>query len=89
MHNQEIKTRINNAISKISSITIIFLNSVLPFLLYAFIWFGISFCVDTASDPIKALDTYSPMIEYLMMSLFIAVSGAIILDIAIAESSRE
>ena len=66
-----------------------FLNLILPFLLAVFIWFAISFYMEIKNDPLRALDTYSPMIEYLMMSLFITVTSGTLIDMAICENEKK
>lgn len=76
--------RLFNAASSISPKTITLLNLILPFLLVEFIWFAASFITTARLDPLRAIDIYNPMIEYLMMSLLLTLGGGIIFDIAIS-----
>lgn len=77
--------RFYNAARHISSHTVSIMNIILPFLLAAFLRFAVSFCISASIDPLKAFDTYSPMIEYLMMSLLLTLGGGVIFDIAISK----
>ena len=73
------------AATKISSTTIALLNTLLPFILAEFLWFAASFIFSFKIDPIKATNIYSPMIEYLMLSLLLTLAGGMLFDIALKE----
>ena len=86
MHNKiypSIKTYIKKAVNGISDITIRLLNVLLFPITAVFIWFIISFFRALFFDPIGAYYLYEPMIEYIMMSLLLAISAAAVLDISI------
>lgn len=87
MHNISAKDKVRRAISRLSPYTIKFLNILLPLLLAEFLWFAISFYIEITLDPLRAITVYSPMIEYLMMSLFLTIGSAVIFDIAASERS--
>ena len=78
---------LKQALSKLSPHTIKYLNTLLPILFAEFVWFALSFYIDMRLDPVKAIDLYSPMIEYLMMSLLLTIGSAAIFDITASERS--
>lgn len=71
-------------LSYISPQTLKLLNLTLPFLLCAFIWFGVSYISAAFDDPISAEYIYRPVSENLLASLCILLGGAAILDRSIA-----
>jgi hypothetical protein len=73
------------SLSKLSPHTIKYLNILLTIIFSEFVWFAVSFYIDMRLDPLKAISLYSPMIEYLMMSLLITLGGGVIFDIAISK----
>ena len=76
---------LKQALSKLSPHTIKYLNILLPILFLEFVWFALSFYIDFRLDPVRAIDLYSPMIEYLMMSLLLTVGSAALFDITAFE----
>lgn len=76
--------RFSSAVRRMSSHTVTILNTLLPILLAEFVWFAIAFFLSAKTDPLKAIDLFHPMIEYLMTSLFLTVGGAAVFDIAIS-----
>ena len=71
-------------LSYISKSALRLLNTVLPFLLCAFIWFCVSYVRDALRDPLLADHIYRPVAESLMVSLCLLLGGAAILDRSIA-----
>lgn len=80
---------IKRALSRISRHTIKLLNIILPVLLLIFIHSAVIFYIGIKSDPIKALALYSSVSEYLMMSLFLTIGGAVLLDISLFERGEK
>jgi hypothetical protein len=74
-------------LSKLSSISpnaLRLLNTTLPFLLCAFIWFGVSYILASFESPVYAEHVYRPAFDNLMVSLCLLFGGAAILDRSIA-----
>ena len=81
--------RIERALSNLSSETIKILNPLLCVVFLEFLWFGISFYIAIRADPVKALDVYSTVGEYLMMSLLITVGFGVLFDVSMWESGKK
>ena len=77
------------SLSKLSPHTIKYLNILLTIIFSEFVWFAVSFYIDMRLDPLRALSLYSPMIEYLMMSLFLTIGSAALFDITVFERSSK
>ena len=89
MHSIFTHLNLNKALARISPYTIKLLNLLLPLLFAEFVWFAVSFYIEIRLDPIRAFNIYSPMIEYLMMSLLLTIGGAAIFDITVFEKSAQ
>ena len=92
MHNTSLpsrKSRLKSAFSKISPHTIKFLKPLLFVILLEFLWFVLSFYIDIRSDYVKALAFYSPILEYIMMSLLLTIGCAVIFDISIYKINKK
>lgn len=76
--------RITMALSLISPSTIRLLNTVLPFLLCAFLWFGGAYIAASLRDPVYAEYAFRPVSDNLLISLLLLIGGAAILDCSIA-----
>jgi len=71
-------------LSNISPKTLRLLNTFLPFLLCAFIWFGVSYISTALDDPIYAEHFYRPISDNLLSSLCLILGGAAVFDRSIA-----
>ena len=83
------KHRLKKALSGISVHTIRFIRPFLFILTLEFLWFSFAFCSDTNSDAVRALDFYSGVSEYLMMSLLLTIACAVIFDISLAQTGKK
>ena len=82
------KNRLHLFLSSISPHTIKLLNSLLPIILVELIWLAISVYIDIREDPVYALGYYPPIVEHIMMSLFLVVGGAALFDISLSERDK-
>jgi hypothetical protein len=82
------KKRLRWFLSSISPHTIKLLNFLLPLILAELIWLLISVYIDIRKDPIYALGYYPPIVEHIMMSLFLVVGGAALFDISLSEIGK-
>ena len=81
---QKQEKRIIKALSRIPPKTLKLLNTLLPFLLCAFIWFGVSYIEASMRDPIYAEYAFRPVSDNLLVSLCLLIGGAAVLDCSIA-----
>lgn len=84
MHRQKQRKALLNALSKISPKTLKLLNTLLPFLLCAFIWFGVSYIKAALVDPVYAEYVFRPVADNLLVSLCLLIGGSAILDCSLA-----
>lgn len=68
----------------ISPKTIKLLNTTLPFMLSAFLWFGGAYIEASLQDPIRAEIVFRPIAEHLLVSLALLIGGAAVIDCSIA-----
>ena len=81
---KDLLKRLTSALSLISPSTLRLLNSTLPFLLCAFLWFAGSYIAASLHDPVYAEYTFRPVSDNLLMSLLLLICGAAILDCSIS-----
>ena len=86
MHTKRRKQSKNKRIFSfsISPKTLKLLNTTLPFMLSAFLWFGGAYIEAALSDPIRADIVFRPIAEHLLVSLALLIGGAAVLDCSIA-----
>ena len=78
------KRALARALIKISPKTLKLLNTLLPFLLCAFLWFGVSYIKSALVNPVYAEYTFRPISENLLVSLCLLIGGAAIFDCSLA-----
>ena len=84
MNKQNPKRTLIGSLSKISPQTLKLLNTLLPFLFCAFLWFGVSYIKAALEDPIYAEYVFRPVSDNLLATLCLLVGGAAILDCSLA-----